>query len=196
MTSANLNVPNSVTLLRIALLPVLVLLAWRRSPLFTVLLVVVLLMDILDGLLARILRQQTRLGAQLDSWGDFLTVLVYPFAAIWLRPGATRQNAVYAGVAAAAYLVPILFGFMKYRRLTSYHTRLMTWTAYVMGAAMVAFFAAWSVLPFRVGSALLIVAQIEEFAITTILPRWVENVPNVRRAWALRRTLIDCDRGG
>ncbi len=166
MNPGRLNVPNSITILRILLLPLLVLLAWRRSPLFTVLLVAVLLMDILDGYLARRLHQQTRLGAQLDSWGDFLTVLVYPFAAIWLRPDATRQNAVYAEVAACAYLLPILIGFLKYRRLTSYHTRLMTGTAYVMGAAMVAFFSGGSVWPFRIGSVLLVAAQIEELAIT------------------------------
>jgi phosphatidylglycerophosphate synthase len=181
-----LNLPNCISALRIAMVPVLLTLAWRRSAVFTALLALSLMTDILDGYLARRLHQQTRLGAQLDSWGDFLTVLVYPFAAAWLRPEQTRQNVVYAISAGVAYLAPIGLGLIKYRRLTSYHTRLSSITAYVMGIAMVSFFAGWSVLPFRLGCIVLAVSQIEEIAITLILPTWKENVRNYRHALLLR----------
>ena len=133
---ANLNVPNTISAARIVAAPVLLWLAWRRQPAFAYVLVASLVSDILDGYLARRLDQKTRLGAQLDSWGDLVTVMVYLPAAIWLRPLALQQNVVYVTIAVAAYCCPIAFGFLKYRRLTSYHTRLMTVTAYVMGAAM------------------------------------------------------------
>lgn len=184
---AALNVPNTISLLRIALVPVLLWLAWTRRPVFTCVLAVSLLSDILDGYLARRLHQQTRLGAQLDSWGDFLTVLIYPLAAWWLQPAALRQNSVYAVVAVAAYCLPILFGFLKYRRLTSYHTRLMTITAYVMGFAMVCFFAGWSDLPFRFGCLLLLIGSIEEILITNALPEWRENIQGYGAAQAHRK---------
>ena len=190
MTSSNLNVANAISAARILMVPALIYLASdRRATLFAALLAAALLMDILDGYLARRLNQQTRLGAQLDSWGDFLTVLVYPYAALCMRPEETRHHATYAAVAAGAYFVPIIFGFIKFRRLTSYHTRLMTVTAYVMGAAMIIFFAGGSAVPFDCGCVLLVTAQAEELAISTILPRWRENVPSFRHA----RSAIDRD---
>lgn len=189
MNAQNLNVPNSISALRILLVPVLFFLAWKRLPIFTALLAATLLMDILDGLLARVLRQQTPLGARLDSWGDFLTVLVYPYAAWCLRPQQARQIAVYAVVAAAAYVTPIVFGFVKFRRLTSYHTRLMTVAAYAMGAAMVVFFAAWSSIPFKLGCLVLVAAEVEEMLITAILPRAVDNVAGFGVAFRIRRQL-------
>jgi phosphatidylglycerophosphate synthase len=187
-SSQNLNVPNAVSVLRMLLIPVLLELAFRHQQgLFTAVLAAALLMDILDGYLARLLHQQTRLGAQLDSWGDFLTVFVYPFAAWWLRPQALLQNAPYAVIAASAYLAPIVFGFIKFRRLTSYHTRLTTIAAYAMGAAMIVFFAGGSSLVFRAGCLLLVLSQIEEVMISTVLPRWTENVPNLARALKIAR---------
>ena len=125
-----INVPNAISALRILMVPILALLAfrgWGRA--FTLLLASSLLLDFVDGYLARRLKQQTLLGAQLDSWGDFLTVLVYPAAAVWLQPVLLRQNALWVTLAALAYVGPITFGVIKFRRLTSYHTRLMTVSA-------------------------------------------------------------------
>jgi phosphatidylglycerophosphate synthase len=65
MNSSNVNIPNSISMLRILLAPVLLALAWNRQPVFTVVLAATLLMDFLDGFLARRLKQQTRRGAQL-----------------------------------------------------------------------------------------------------------------------------------
>jgi len=186
MTATAVNVPNSISALRIALVPVLLWLAWQRQPAFTAVLIVALGSDILDGYLARRLHQQTRLGAQLDSWGDFLTVLVYAPAAVWLRPEELHRNLGYALGAAVAYCAPILFGFLKYHRLTSYHTRLMTLTAYVMGIAMICFFGGWSEVPFRIGCLLLLVAGCEEILITALLPQWIENVGGYGQALQLR----------
>ena len=184
---AALNVPNTISMLRIALVPVLLWLAWTHQPSFTYVLAVSLMSDILDGYLARRLNQQTRLGAQLDSWGDLLTVLVYVPAALWLRPAELRHSAAYVGVAALSYSLPIALGFVKYHRLTSYHTRLMTIAAYAMGIAMVCFFAGWSTIPFRCACVLLFIASIEEIMITNALPDWVENVRGYRAALAFRK---------
>ena len=94
MKSRNFNLPNAISTLRILLVPLLALLSFRGwGHAFTILLTASLLTDILDGYLARRLNQQTLLGAQLDSWGDFLTVLLYPVAALWLQPELLKQNA-------------------------------------------------------------------------------------------------------
>jgi phosphatidylglycerophosphate synthase len=187
---ATLNAPNTISMLRIALAPVLLWLAWTRQPAFAFVLALSLMSDILDGYLARRLNQQTRLGAQLDSWGDFLTVLIYLPAALWLRPVELRHSAPYVAVAVASYFLPIVLGFAKYHRLTSYHTRLMTVTAYAMGIAIVCFFAGWSAIPFRGACVLLLIASIEEIMITTALPDWLENVRSYRAALLLRKSSV------
>jgi phosphatidylglycerophosphate synthase len=180
-------VPNAISALRILMVPLLALLAFRRwGQAFTLLLASSLLLDFVDGYLARRLKQQTLLGAQLDSWGDFLTVLVYPAAAVWLQPLLLRQNALWVTLAALAYVSPIIFGVIKFGRLTSYHTRLMSLTAYVMGVAVVAFFAGWSDLPLRVACVLLIIAAAEEMLISATLPAWQANVRNLRHALSIR----------
>lgn len=184
----NLNVPNCVTAARIALVPVMLYLAWSgRTATFTIVLVIALLGDILDGYLARTLNQKTSLGAQLDSWGDLFTSLVYAPAAAWLRPDALSEIAPFVFVAVVAYLAPIVFGFFKFRRLTSYHTRLTTVAAYFVGFAVVCFFAGWSNWPFRAACLLLVISQVEEVLISALLPIWTANVRDYGMALALRR---------
>jgi len=188
MSVRNFNIPNSISTLRIALVPLLLLLAFKgERTAFTSVLAASLVMDILDGFLARRLNQQTRLGAQLDSWGDLLTVVAYCVAAFYLQPTALRHNASYAEVAAAAYVCPILYGFWKFGRLTSYHTRLVTVAAYLMGIAVIAFFAGWSALPLRLACLVLVVSQLEEIAITATLSSWHANVRDLRQAQQIRQ---------
>jgi CDP-diacylglycerol--glycerol-3-phosphate 3-phosphatidyltransferase len=194
MNKRSFNLPNAISTLRILMVPLLAMLAFRGwSRAFTMLLAASLLMDFLDGYLARRLNQQTPLGAQLDSWGDFLTVLVYPFAAAWLQPVLLRRNTLWVTLAALAYFSPIAFGLVKYGRLTSYHTRLMTVTAYVMGGAAVAFFAGWSDVPLRVAAVILIVAGAEEILISATLPVWQANVRDLRHALVVRARLRQGD---
>lgn len=191
MSVGNLNLPNVISALRILMAPLLAVLAFRGWGLaFTLLLTASLLTDALDGYLARLLNQRTPLGAQLDSWGDFLTVLVYPGAALWLQPVLLKQNLSWAAVAGLAYFCPIAFGFLKYGRLTSYHTRLMSVSAYLMGGAVIAFFAGWSDLPLHLACIVLVAAGAEEIAISAMLPVWQANVRDFRQAAAVRAAVV------
>jgi len=87
-----MNVPNFLTLLRIILVPVIVILLMDGS--FGVALILLLVSgvtDVLDGFLARVLNQQTVLGAYLDPIADkalmiscFVTLSVKKFIPGWL----------------------------------------------------------------------------------------------------------------
>lgn len=66
-----MNIPNMLTLLRIILVPVFVILLMQRSFSYALLVFVIAgVTDGLDGFLARILKQQTVLGAYLDPLAD------------------------------------------------------------------------------------------------------------------------------
>jgi cardiolipin synthase len=87
-----MNIPNFITLLRIILVPVIVILLIQGSFLKALIVFIVAgLSDALDGFLARVLKQQTVLGAYLDPIADkallassFVTLSVLHIIPSWL----------------------------------------------------------------------------------------------------------------
>ncbi len=69
------TLPNLLTLFRVCSAPFLLMLAWHgKEQAFLFLLLLTFISDVLDGMAARLLHQESELGALLDSWGD---VLIY-----------------------------------------------------------------------------------------------------------------------
>ena len=184
-----MNLANALSTLRLLLAPVLVLLAWRGmlEP-FTWTFALSLLTDILDGKVARWLNQQSKTGAVLDSLADLATYSVVPFCALWLKPALVARETIAFWVTVWAYLFPVVVGFARFRRLTSYHTRSAVFAAYLMGAAILAMFAWDTTLPWRTVLPFLLLAALENLAITAVLPSWRPNVPTIFRALEIRRT--------
>jgi CDP-diacylglycerol--glycerol-3-phosphate 3-phosphatidyltransferase len=191
MASPRVNLPNAISALRLLLAPVLLVLAHARAAhAFLVVLCVSLVSDIVDGKLARRLGLQSELGAALDSWGDFATYMLVPVCAWWLRPEFVRREAGYFVAVVVSYTLPVAIGFVRYRRLTSYHTRAAKLAAYAVGGATVVIFADGPAWPFRLATAALVYAELEEILITFTLATWQANVPSLaearRRARAAR----------
>jgi len=91
-TGSVMNVPNSLTLLRILLIPVFVgLLIEHRYDYALAALLIAGLTDGLDGTIARVANQQTKVGAYLDPLADkllltsgFVTLSLLHLVPIWL----------------------------------------------------------------------------------------------------------------
>lgn len=182
------TIPNALSALRLVLAPVLLWLAWTGQPTpFLVTLAVSLLSDLVDGWLARRFDQATALGTLLDSWGDLFTYMTVPICAWWLWPDLIRQEAPYAAALVAAYVFPITLGYLKYGRLTAYHTYGAKLSSVVIGSSALVLFLGGSPVPFRVAVVILVLAELEEIAITTILPEWHANVPSILHARRLLR---------
>lgn len=173
------NLPNLISFLRLILVPVLLMLAWRgQGRAFLGCLLLSLLTDLADGLLARKLKLATDLGARLDSWGDFLTYLALPPSGWWLRPEVVRQESLWLAAGILSYLAAILIGFIRFRTLTSYHTWGAKLSAVLVGAAVLVFFANGPGWVFRVVMPVVVVANLEEMAITATLPQLAANIPS------------------
>ncbi|MCX5835152.1 MAG: CDP-alcohol phosphatidyltransferase family protein [Deltaproteobacteria bacterium] len=179
------TLPNCLSIFRMVCAPVLLYLAWiGRADIFLVLLVLALLSDAIDGMIARKYKQETDLGAKLDSWGDFSIYMTVPLCTWWLWPDLIRQEAPFVAAVVASFAIPIFIGFLKYRRLTSYHTWAAKFSAAVLSVAtlvMLLFDITW---PFEIATVVLALSALEEIAITTTLSEWQSNV---RSVWHARK---------
>jgi CDP-diacylglycerol--glycerol-3-phosphate 3-phosphatidyltransferase len=175
--------PNLLSGLRFLLVPLLLWLAWSgESRAFLLCLVLSLVTDAADGFVARRFRQASQLGARLDSWADFLTSLALPICAWWLRPEVIRQEALIIGAGIFFYLLAIAIGFLKFGRLTSYHTWGAKLSAVLFAGGLVLLFAGGPGWVLRLVIPVILLAEVEEMAITLILPQALENVPSLWHA--------------
>ena len=179
------HLPNLLSVFRLVAAPALLGLAWLgETQAFLVLLVVSLASDLLDGQLARRLDLASPLGAKLDSWGDLATYSVLPLGVYWLWPELIAAELGYVIAVLVAYCLPIVFGLVKFRRLTSYHTWGAKASSIVMGGALLVLFSGGPSWAFHAASLLLVAEALEEIAITRVLPRWACDVPTL---WHARR---------
>lgn len=183
MSTIPVNIPNILSCLRLAAMPVLVVLAveGHGAP-FLVLYVCALLTDMLDGYLARRLHQESELGAKLDSWGDFSIYMATPVCAWLLWPDLIIREAPYVAAVVCSFVLPVLFGFVRYGRLTSYHTWGAKLSAVLMGISTLLLFGGGPAWPFRFSTVVLVITQIEEISITAVLSQWHSNVPTLWHA--------------
>ena len=193
------NLPNLLSGVRFLLVPILLALAWSgRGNGVLLCFVLSLLTDLADGLLARRLNLATELGAKLDSWADFLTYLSLPICGWWLRPEVVREEAIWLSTGIFSYLAAIAAGFLKFKRLTSYHTWGAKISAVLVGAAVLVFFANGPGWVFRVVMPFVGLANLEEIAITLTLRQLRANVPSLWHALngkTVIKPLINADLG-
>ncbi len=182
-----LNIPNLLSLFRIAAAPFLLLAGWFGKPeLFFILLGLMLLSDVLDGFIARMWNQTSELGAKLDSYGDGLTYLCTALAAWWLWPEAIKAELSYIVAVIIIYILPAFFALAKFGRIASYHTWITKVSAVLMSAGLILFLGFDDVRLFHFSVYFLLLEMLENIAITMMLPRPKSNVPSVWHAWKRR----------
>jgi len=147
--------------------------------------------DVFDGILARHWRTDTGALRLADSICDdvfYVGVAVVAVQHRWfvIRPRMWLLVAVFAFEA-----LRILFDWVKYGRMSSYHS----YAAKAWGALLAS--AAVTLICFNGGSALLTVAlvwgigcNIESLTMTALLPRWTHDVKSVAHALALRKGML------
>lgn len=182
-----MSLPDLISLLRLALVPVAMLLAWRhQAHIYFWVLLLALATDMVDGFLARRLGIATEVGARLDSYADLALFLTTPVCLAWLFPAVLWAHRYLLGGLVGVYLLACVAGYAKFRRLTSYHTYGAKVSAVLLGAAALGLFwlprVEWLLYPAAVAAML---SYAEEIAITLTLPRWTANVPS----WWAARTL-------
>jgi phosphatidylglycerophosphate synthase len=178
-------IPNIISGIRILSAPVLLLLAWEgHRNAFIVLLFVSLVSDAIDGYIARRFNASSRLGAKFDSLGDMAIYLTIPICAWWLWPQVLKQEALFVFIAIAAYIVPLVAGLVKFRKVPSYHTVGAKIAAVFMSIAILFLFLIEFTWIFRVAAIFQALVACEEILITTRLTTLQSNVKSL---WHISR---------
>jgi CDP-diacylglycerol--glycerol-3-phosphate 3-phosphatidyltransferase len=182
--------PNALTSIRIAAVPVLIwLLLVRADGWFAAVLIATLVGDVVDGLLARALGATSALGALLDSVADTLLFFV-AIAGLFVfhAPEVAEHPAAFA-IVPAAWLAENLVALARYGRLSSFHTLLSRAAAVAMSAFVVVLFAVGLVPALlHVAAALVLVATAEEFVLLWLLPEWTPDVRGLY--WLIRKRTL------
>lgn len=180
-------VPNLITGARIACAPVLLWLALTgQERVFGLVLIAALLSDIVDGLVARLCRATSALGARLDSLAD---ALLFPVAAVgaWVFHAASLRPYGWLFVAVVTLaLAEYVAALWRYGRLSSFHTYLSRASAYALGIFVGGLFV-FGFVPWLMWLAvvLAVAASVEEFVLLWRLPRWRSDVRGLW--WVLQR---------
>ena len=185
--------PWSLVFLRLALAPGIVWAAASRAP-ATVLsgcVLVALLSDIYDGVLARRLGSETAAIRVADSLVDtvfYLGVLL----ALWLRkPQVIHRAWPLLAALLTLELVRYLLDWQKFGRSASYHSYLAKAWGLVMAIALILVFASSAGgLLLAAALCLGILADLEGLAMSVILPAWQHDVKTIPRALELRRKML------
>ncbi|MBC8317029.1 MAG: CDP-alcohol phosphatidyltransferase family protein [Desulfobulbaceae bacterium] len=185
------NIPNILSCLRLIIAPLLLYLAWNgKANLFLIFFVAALITDCLDGFIARMLNQTSELGARLDSLGDNFIYVTVPPSIWWLRPDIIQREDVWVSIVLFSYILPVICGFLKFKRLISYHTFGAKLSAVLLSVSIILMLIDGPSLPFRVSSLVFLFTAIEEISMTFILPVWQADVPTFIHALRIRRKVL------
>lgn len=182
------NLPNLLSAFRLGAAPGLLglALAGQRGA-FLVLLAASFATDAIDGVLARRTGQVSRFGAMLDSWADVTVYGTVAVSVALLWPGLVRTEAPAVAAVVASFTVPALVGLARFRRFTSYHTRLVKVAVAATAVGLYLLLLGVSPWPFRLAAGLAVLAGLEEVAISLVLDRERSDVGGLRDVLALRR---------
>jgi phosphatidylglycerophosphate synthase len=174
------SIPNLLSLLRLALVPVLVITAsLGEASWFLALLAISLLSDMLDGYFARKLHQTSELGARLDSWADMLTYAAMILGLYLIWPTIFVEQKVYLVAATLSYILPVMLALSRFGSFPSYHTWGAKLAAVLIAPAFYLLILADNQLFFRAVIVFHVVVAIEEIAITFMLKRPRTNVSSI-----------------
>lgn len=175
------HVPNALSLARIVCAPVLVLLAATgQQTIYTWVLVPALLTDAADGWIARGLGLQSRLGARLDSLGDSLVWCAGLAGLLAFQRDVLAAHRWLIGAVVAGWMLENVLAWLRYRRLSSFHTVLSKIAGVLLSVyiGVLFLFGHWDWLLWLAATASLL-ASAEELCLLALLPRWRADVKGI-----------------
>jgi CDP-diacylglycerol--glycerol-3-phosphate 3-phosphatidyltransferase len=188
MLKLNYKVINGISIYRIIASPVLAYLAFTRNlDLFKWLLLISFLTDLIDGFLARQFKVTSVLGAKLDSIGDDLTIVAAIIGAFVFKFDFIKEEIIPLMILLVLFLIQNTLAFIRYRKMTSFHTYIAKIAAILQGSFFILIFFFSEPLYYLFYTAAIITGLnlIEEIIMILMLPNWEANVKGIY--WIMKR---------
>ena len=129
-----LTIPNILSAYRIVIFPlILFFLLNRQEQLFVIFLIISLITDILDGLIARVFNMQSEFGARLDSIADVGTYILAILGIFFFKAQEFEPHLTSFYVFISLFVLANLLSLLKFKRFPSLH--LYSWKigGYIQG---------------------------------------------------------------
>jgi len=178
---------NGITVYRIVAAPILLILIFTgQYDIFKWLLGISFFTDLIDGYLARKYKVTSVIGTRLDSIGDDLTILVGMIGLFVMKTAFIKQEIVIFIILFSLFLVQTIYAFIRYRKMTSFHTYLAKTAALLQGAFLLfTFFTTEpNLILFYVAAIITMLELIEEIILVSLLKHWKANVKGIY--WVLK----------
>ena len=179
---------NGITLYRVLAAPFLLFILFKEEyEIFKWLLLVSFFTDFIDGFLARKFKVTSVIGTRLDSLGDDLTVLVAVIGLYKTHPVFIKEQLVFFIVLFLLFIVQVSLAFMRYKRLTNFHSYLAKLAAFAQGVFLLLafFFDGPAMFLFYAAVLITFLELVEEIILVGLLPRWKTNIKGIY--WVLKK---------
>jgi cardiolipin synthase len=192
------NVPNALSVYRIAAAPVILygLFSTHRM-LFAWLIIINLATDALDGFIARHWKMETSIGAKLDSIGDLTTDFLALLGLVVLEQPFVRSHILPISLLFGFYLAAQVLSLLRFRRLVSLHLYSSKLTNILLAVFFTSYFlVAYVPVLFYAVIVVGILDGIEGIVVLCLLKEHRENVRGLY--WVLKemKTMRMADRSG
>lgn len=170
---------NAITFYRLLSAPVLVILIVTGNfEIFKWMLAASFMTDAIDGYLARLLKVASVFGARLDSIADDLTILAAIIGMIVFKYDFLVKESIVVFCLLFVFVLQMLFAFVRYGRITSFHTYGAKLAAILQGIfILLLFFLKEPVyILFYLAAGVTGLELVEEIIIVVVLPKWQANV--------------------
>lgn len=186
------QLPTLCILYRFLAGPALLWAAWHQySAAFVGIFMLAVFSDIVDGMIARRLQVVTATLREADSRADLCLYLCVIVAIGWVYPRVLMDFRLLLAGTIASQCLQWLTSVVKYGRLASYHSYSAKFWGISLAIATVSLFAFdYAGLPFAATLLIGIAHNLEEVAMTFILPEWTFDVKTLQDAWAIRHDTL------
>ena len=180
------TVPNALSFYRLLAFPLIL---WfiisGKEQLFAIFLIINLVTDFLDGLIARIFKQETAMGAKLDSFADDLTYIL-AFTGLLVFKGEDFLPHIVSFVVFMAFLVgSVIMSLIKFKTTPSFHLYSTKISGYIQAGFFICLFTIGFIhVLYYIMIVWGIMAATEHMIIQLIIPRMRSNVKGLY--WVLK----------
>jgi CDP-diacylglycerol--glycerol-3-phosphate 3-phosphatidyltransferase len=188
MQKLSYKIVNGISIYRIITAPVLAYLAFTRNlDVFKWMLCISFLTDVIDGYLARRFNATSVIGSKLDSIADDLTIVAAIIGVFVFKFQFIVEEIIPLGILLGLFIVQNILAFVRYKKMTSFHTYLAKIAAILQGSFFILLFFIIEPIYLLFYTAAIITGLnlIEEIIMILMLPKWEANVKGIY--WILKR---------